>query len=191
MAQHGSVHGCSTHNEHEECHHHSLNPSVHQTLDELAFEKGIWASALAGDNADVELKLMRGRGSDVNNVDKSGYTALHYACRNGHIKVCRTLLSYKADVNVATIASKATPLHRAAYMGHSQIVSLLMTHGADPKAIDCDGMTALHKAAENGHVDVIEILVKAEPTILFMEDNRGRKPTDIAKTDEALTMLKL
>ena len=39
----------------------------------------------------------------------------------------------------------ATPLHRAAYSGHLDIVNLLLHHGADPSIVDSDGMTSLHK----------------------------------------------
>lgn len=38
-----------------------------------------------------------------------------------------------------------TPLHRACYKGHNNIVQLLLSNGGDPQLVDNDGMTALHK----------------------------------------------
>jgi len=54
------------------------------------------------------------------------------------------LLLKGSKVNLKTNASKATALRRAAYMGHSVIVSLLIQYGADLLVLDCDGMTPLH-----------------------------------------------
>ena len=39
----------------------------------------------------------------------------------------------------------ATPLHRAAYSGHTDIAQLLINSGADVRLVDSDGKTALHK----------------------------------------------
>ncbi|CAG5134658.1 unnamed protein product [Candidula unifasciata] len=188
MSQHGAAHGCSGCGEHN-CYSHAANPSVHQTLDELDFDRGLWSSALAGDNDDLKRKLIHSKGTDVNKVDKSGYTALHYACRNGQLETCKILLTYQADVNATTQSSKATPLHRASYMGHSEIVSLLLQHNADPRSADCDGMTPLHKAAENDHAETVKILIKANPDVANVKDNRFRKPVDLAKSDLVRTIL--
>ncbi len=38
-----------------------------------------------------------------------------------------------------------TPIHRAAYCGHEEIVRELLDRGADVKLVDSDGRTALHK----------------------------------------------
>lgn len=56
------------------CSGHSTSSSVHQTLDELDFERGIWTAALNGDLLDVKKHLERNTDSDVR--DSSGYTAL-------------------------------------------------------------------------------------------------------------------
>lgn len=52
------------------------------------------------------------KGVDVNSTDRNGYTALHYASRNGHFELCKLLLSHKADVNLLTKAGRASSLHR-------------------------------------------------------------------------------
>lgn len=49
-----------------------------------------------------------------NAVDKTGYTPLHYASRNGHLEACELLLDAGAHVNAATAAGGATSLMRAA-----------------------------------------------------------------------------
>ena len=64
--------------------------STLQTLDEVEFERGIWAAARDGEGGRV-LELL-GRGTHPSAQDTSGYTALHYAARAGHgdvVQVCR------------------------------------------------------------------------------------------------------
>ena len=65
MAVHGHSHNCGC---------SSTTSSVHQTLDEMEFERGIWSAALSGQYEDVENRLRKG--DDANARDKSGYTAL-------------------------------------------------------------------------------------------------------------------
>ena len=56
------------------CCDHSQSSSVTQTLDELAFERGVWSAALNGETAKV-IKFIEG-GGDPDTVDNAGYTAL-------------------------------------------------------------------------------------------------------------------
>lgn len=51
-------------------------------------------------------------------------------------------------MDARTPAGQATPLHRAAYGGHVDIVKLLLRHGADPRAEDADGQTPYDKAGK-------------------------------------------
>ncbi|XP_026571072.1 ankyrin repeat domain-containing protein 39 [Pseudonaja textilis] len=157
------------------CHPSSVQ-SVHQTLDEMDFERGIWNAALNGDLEGVKRHVLScGR---PNEPDPFGYTALHYASRNGHYDTCLFLLGHGASCNVRTHGG-ATPLHRAAYCGHRAIVELLLDHGADPAAKDDDGKTCLHKAAENGHQELCELILERHPQLRPMQDNSQRRAGDL------------
>lgn len=150
-------------------------PSVHQSLAEMDFERGIWAAARDGDEARV-LQLLERRG-DPGEPDLAGYTALHYASRNGHVAVCRLLLERGAPCDARTPGG-ATPLHRACYCGHRAVTELLLAHGADPAAADGDGRTGLHKAAEQGHRELCALLLRHRPGLAALRDARGRSPRD-------------
>ena len=52
---------------------------------ELDFERGIWAAARDGEEDRVR-ELLR-KGTHPSQKDSSGYTALHYASRAGHMDV--------------------------------------------------------------------------------------------------------
>ena len=64
------------------CCHSSSSSSTKQSLDEVEFERGIWAAARDGEEVRV-MELLR-KGWDPSSMDSSGYTALHYAARAGH-----------------------------------------------------------------------------------------------------------
>nr|KAF6428912.1 ankyrin repeat domain 39 [Molossus molossus] len=113
-----------------------------QTLDEMDFERGIWSAALNGDLGRVKSLIQKA--VDPSQPDLAGYTALHYASRNGHYAVCQFLLESGANCDAQTHGG-ATALHRASYCGHTEIARLLLSHGSDPRLVDDDGMTSLHK----------------------------------------------
>jgi len=67
----------------------------------------------------------------VNQKDKKGNPALHYAVYNGNIQACQVLLSYLADPNFFKPPSNNTLLHWCCSMQHDNIAKLLINAGAD------------------------------------------------------------
>lgn len=170
--------------EHEHCCSHvAANPSVQQNLDELDFQRGVWAAAMDGEINKVKKYLSSGADPDA--VDSSGYTALHYAARSGHRQICEMLLDHGANVNAMTRSGGATPLHRAAYQGHVQVTQLFVQRGADVTLRDSDGMTALHKAAERSKVAICRLLVEKDRSLLKLKDKKERRPVDCIADDQA------
>jgi len=150
-----------------------LPPSaVSQSLDEIDFDRGLWPAAKVGNMSRIQKLLADGKPATAQ--DRSGYTALHYAARNDHLDVCTTLLGARADVNAVTKSGRATALHRAAYMGHTSVVQLLLKCEANPALRDSDGHTALHKAATGGHATVANLLACAMDGQIGAVDRRGR-----------------
>jgi ankyrin repeat protein len=56
--------------------------------------------------------------------------------------------------------SGLTPLHVASFMGHMNIVVLLIQHGANTDCQTVRGETALHLAARANQTDIIRILLR-------------------------------
>jgi tetratricopeptide (TPR) repeat protein len=54
-----------------------------------------------------------------------------------------------------------TPLHRAAALGHADIVFALLGGGASPAVVSCSGHTALHTAAKEGNASIVSQLCVA------------------------------
>nr|XP_060643176.1 ankyrin repeat domain-containing protein 39 [Anolis sagrei ordinatus]XP_060643177.1 ankyrin repeat domain-containing protein 39 [Anolis sagrei ordinatus]XP_060643178.1 ankyrin repeat domain-containing protein 39 [Anolis sagrei ordinatus] len=158
------------------CSHRMAVPSVHQTLDEMDFERGIWCAALNGDLEKVKRHVLNH--GNPSEPDAFGYTALHYASRHGHYDVCRFLLERGALCDAQTHGG-ATALHRAAYCGHTDVAKLLLSHGANPGATDDEGKTCLHKAAENGHREVCHLLLEHSAGLRQVRDKSLRRPCDL------------
>ncbi|XP_049712625.1 ankyrin repeat domain-containing protein 39 [Loxodonta africana] len=158
------------------CSHHSAVPTVQQTLEEMDFERGIWSAALNGDLGQVKSFIQKA--VDPSQPDAAGYTALHYASRNGHYAVCQFLLESGAKCDAQTHGG-ATALHRASYCGHTEIARLLLSYGSDPQLTDDDGMTSLHKAAEKGHMDICSLLLQHSPALKAVRDQKARLACDL------------
>ncbi|KAJ7994190.1 hypothetical protein DPEC_G00263340 [Dallia pectoralis] len=171
--------GCSS--------HQPPNPSAHQTLGEMDFERGIWSAAMNGDLERVHLLLMKG--TDPNLRAYADYTALHYASRSGHEAVCKLLLERGACANLQTRGG-ATALHRSAYCGRLGVVQLLLGHGADPQMCDDDGSSPLHKAAQQDHEEVCRLLLEYCPSLRGQMNNRSLLPYQLAPGGHLRELLK-
>jgi ankyrin repeat protein len=78
----------------------------------------------------------------------------------GDVRVVRSLLRQKADVNRAE-ADGTTALHWAVHRGDLETVDLLLAAGANPRTANRYGVRPLHLAATNGNAAVAETLLRA------------------------------
>ena len=106
------------------------------------------------------------RGCPVSVRDDYNWTALHHACQNGHKEAAKTLLRAGASANepgglaqMARYPQELRPLHWAAFMGHGDVVRLLLEHGADVHAKDGDGRSALFLATRWAHAGAVQALL--------------------------------
>jgi ankyrin repeat protein len=67
--------------------------------------------------------------NNVNNVDGGGWTALHWSANSRNVDCVKYCLKMGANVNART-NSGSTPLHRASWDGHVNVVCVLLDAGA-------------------------------------------------------------
>lgn len=106
---------------------------IRNTLDESA----LMLASLKG-NLDL-CKALIVRDADVN---KPGWTPLHYAATGGHVDVLQLLLDHHAYIDAAS-PNGSTPLMMAAMYGTDDAVRLLLSAGADSTLKNGLGLTAL------------------------------------------------
>jgi ankyrin repeat protein len=90
---------------------------------------------------------------------------LRLAALAGDADAVRAAIAEGADVNRRATDGQ-TPLLDAAQRGHTEVVTLLLAAGADPRITDAGNMkaTPAHKAGYMGHADVARLLV-ADPRL--------------------------
>jgi ankyrin repeat protein len=112
-------------------------------------------AAEGGDKDSVRALL--DEGSDVEETDSYGNTALIFAAANGHVGIIRILLAAGADVN-ASRKDGMTPLILGTFSAHADVVRTLLAAGASLDATDSLGMTALQWAKSKGITEIEHIL---------------------------------
>jgi len=103
-------------------------------------------------------------------VNKPGWTPLHYAATKAHVPMMRLLLENHAFID-APSPNGTTPLMMAAHYGTPQATKLLLEEGADPRLKNHLGLSALDFAQNGPH--------KAESTSYlqaFMSSWNARYP---------------
>ncbi|NMM27825.1 MAG: ankyrin repeat domain-containing protein [Glaciimonas sp.] len=92
------------------------------------------------------------KGAEVN---RPGWTALHYAATVGNNDIVRLLLDKFAYIDAAS-PNGTTPVMMAARSGHILTVKLLLDEGADATLKNQLGMSAIDFAVKFGHKDIAE-----------------------------------
>ena len=117
---------------------------------------------LAAENEDFELvRLLIGKGVDINTKNRGGETLLHIAVEKGHLEIVRALLEKNADINAKNQYGN-TPLLAAIEKGHLEITRALLDKGADINIEDNHGKTALDLAKEKGHTGIVDVFREKE-----------------------------
>lgn len=142
-------------------------------------------------NGDTKRKV----GTLPNVEGNSADLRLSEAAFTGDLEALRQALADGADPNTKDPQSGSTLLATAALMGHTEVVSLLLKHGADVNAKSRDGGTPLHASAFLGRAETVKLLLeKGADTTL--RNNMGGTPIEGAELDWMITegilgMLKL
>jgi hypothetical protein len=105
------------------------------------------------------------KGADVN---KPGWTPLHYAATHGHLAVMNLLLENYAYIDAAS-PNGSTPLMMAASYGTPMAVKLLLEAGADPMLKNDQGLSA---------IDFAQRANRAESAEIISAFVRGRQPKE-------------
>ena len=128
------------------------------------------------------VKMLLDQGADVDARGKFGRTALHDACREGHVSCIHELIAGGAQVEARDRRIEATPLHLAAYCNHPDSVKKLVdVYKASANVTDNIGNTALHLAALRGHTDVVRVLVSSPKCDVTVRNNVGLTSADVAR----------
>ena len=91
--------------------------------------------------------------------EKPEAVPLYYAARLGLCDLAEHLIAEHPEYVNARGGSKETPIHVAAFAGHTNILSLLLEHGVDVDDRDTRDRTPLHLASMKGRVEAGQCLL--------------------------------
>jgi ankyrin repeat protein len=111
------------------------------------------------------LRLTLGAGADLKSTNRYGGTALIPAAHHGHVETVRELLKTGVDVDHVNRLGW-TALLEAIILGdggaaHTEIVRLLVAHGAKLQLADAKGVTPLAHTEQRGQRAIADILRRA------------------------------
>jgi uncharacterized protein len=118
-------------------------------------ESPLMIAALKGQQALV--KKLIARNADVN---KTGWTPLHYAATSGHLAIMELLLENHAYID-AESPNGTTPLMMAANYGTPAAVKLLLDAGADPSLRNQLGLSAIDFAHRGNRKDAADLIAQS------------------------------
>ena len=127
-------------------------------------ESPLMLAALKG-YQDICQQLIK-RDADVN---KPGWTPLHYAATGGNTSVMRLLLDNYAYIDAAS-PNGSTPLMMAAMYGTQDAAKFLLDAGADPKLKNAKGLNA---------IDFARQVQREDMALLIASAIRSRKPKGV------------
>ncbi len=148
------------------------------------------AATLRGDYDEVKAILERQPKGDVKKFieikDIRGYTAFHYAVRQGYLTIATLLYKFNRSIGtVETDPEGMRPLHLAAQFGHDEIVKWLIKYESSSyikiNPTTTKGIIPLHLAAEGGFYSTVKILL-LEGADVFKTSESKQTAFDFAKS---------
>lgn len=131
------------------------NRRTNVNIENEARETPMMYLALMGETE--RLRDLQARGGQINRI---GWSPLHYAASKGHEETVRYLLSQKAIVN-APAPDGTSPLMMAALSGKRAVVDLLLAAGADPSMQNAQGLSPADWARSANHDQLAAYLDQA------------------------------
>jgi len=132
--------------------------------------------------------------ADPNARNDDGNSCVHLAALAGKLNAVRVLVE-TGDAHFDDVLNNAsfTPLHMAAYAGHTEVVKFLAEElEAEVLRQTGEGLTPLHLAVIQHHDETVEYMVNQFPQTLAARANGGETPLHVAVlTDKDVHLLRV
>ena len=133
------------------------------------------------------LSLQKKSYININHQDKNGYTALHYACDEGNLKIVEVLLNANCNPNIKNNLNQ-TPIHLSAQRGYFDITKKLIDSGAKLDVEDSENNYPIHYICKNNYVELLKYILTKSP-IINCKNKFGKTPKDLTTNSEIKNIL--
>lgn len=99
--------------------------------------------------------------ADINGKCETGETAIHIACNLQLINIVVLLINNKININVTDHSHEITPLHYSVLLNNSNLIAILLKHGANPNIQDIYGNTPLHYSIIENNFEIFMLLTNS------------------------------
>ena len=123
---------------------------------------------------------------DINFKDENGFSALHYSCDEGNLKIVEILLKANCDPNIRN-NEKETPLHLASKRGFFDISKKLIENGASLNVYNSEKNSPLHYVCMNNFVELLKFFLTKLPQA-DAKNIYGKMPIDLT-TDKEIKII--
>merc|ERR1712156_673801 len=129
---------------------------------------------------------------DINETDEYGFTGLHMASENGHLKIVEELVAAGAKLDPLVFDSYLLPLHMAINKNHTAIAKLLIEKGAklDEKSYSGACCAPIHYAILKENQEIFKLLMSKKCDINIPDDINGNSPLFLATTLKQIDTMK-
>ena len=124
---------------------------------------------------------------NINYQDEKGFSALHYSCDEGNLKIVEILLKANCETNIKN-KEKKTPLHLASKNGYFDISKKLIENGALLNIYDSEKNSPLHYASKYNHIELLKFFLGKLPQA-DAKNIYGKQPIDLTTNKEIKTLL--
>ena len=125
------------------------------------------------------LELLSTNQININYQNDSGWSALHFACDEGNLKIVDVLIKSKIDLNLKT-NEKKTALHLSVLRGYFDISKLLIENGANINLRDNEKNLPVHICAAQGHDELLTFILEKNSTGIKVKNLYDKTPLDLA-----------
>lgn len=112
------------------------------------------------------------------------------AAESGNLDILKRLISADSHLVNCRDADNYTPLHRACYNNHTEVIKYLLENGADISAKSREGWEPLHSAVHWGQTEAAALLIEAGADI-NCKSNSGLAPVHLAAQQNIRPLLEL
>jgi len=140
----------------------------------------LWLAATAGDEIMCRLLLMHGAKPDAGAPGDTPGTALTQASRGGFLDVVKTLVEFKADVDLQEYSR--SPLMEALWKGHTEVAKFLIESGASMEVNDRLGRTPVQEAITLADKPLARFMVDHGADLDF-ESTSGNSMKDLLRAE--------
>jgi ankyrin repeat protein len=179
---------------------HGMEKAITKNKDDY---NALHYAAIGGNDEIMKVLLENYGNNSVNIRNKEGETPMHLAAIGGHLECAKLLVNKGADFlkipNYEGYTALQEAVHRANSVADFLIdeapkrnltvnyvdLSSTSSSNTDIDIQDLDGNTALHSAAQNGTLSLVKKLVEVAKADVFVKNNKGENPIDLAKLNTA------